>query len=114
VKGFLPGSPVREGPLVSWNNGGAGRRLGQLLADGMLASTDVVGAAAAAMAGAVSLGGPVGQLAGAGGAAGGTGGLSSTWSPTVQVQGVFSDPADAADAALAALTWQARLEGATL
>lgn len=27
VKGFLPGSPVKEGPLTSWNNGGAGKRL---------------------------------------------------------------------------------------
>lgn len=35
LKGFLPGSPVRYGPLTSWNNGGAGRRLMGLLADGI-------------------------------------------------------------------------------
>jgi hypothetical protein len=35
IKGFLPGSPVREGPLRSWNNGGAGKRLVGLLADGL-------------------------------------------------------------------------------
>lgn len=36
VKGFLPGSPVKEGPLVSWNNGGAGKRLMGLLTDGIV------------------------------------------------------------------------------
>lgn len=35
IKAFLPGSPVREGPLTSWNNGGAGKRLMGLLADGV-------------------------------------------------------------------------------
>lgn len=38
VKGYLPGSPVKEGPLRSWNNGGAGKRLMALLADGITAS----------------------------------------------------------------------------
>jgi len=36
IKGFLPGSPVKEGPLTSWNNGGAGKRLVSLLADGLV------------------------------------------------------------------------------
>jgi phage-related protein len=35
VKGFLPGSPIKTGPLVSWNDGGAGKRLIGLLAKGM-------------------------------------------------------------------------------
>lgn len=36
VKGFFPGSPVKEGPLTSWNNGGAGKRLiGQGLVSGI-------------------------------------------------------------------------------
>ncbi|NUR79986.1 MAG: phage tail tape measure protein [Dermatophilaceae bacterium] len=35
VKGFLPGSPVKEGPLTSWNNGGAGKRLVGMLASGL-------------------------------------------------------------------------------
>lgn len=35
IKGYLPGSPVKEGPLKSWNNGGAGKRLMDLLADGI-------------------------------------------------------------------------------
>ena len=39
VKGFLPGSPVKEGPLTSWNNGGAGKRLIGLLADGIESAT---------------------------------------------------------------------------
>ncbi|MAE64160.1 MAG: hypothetical protein CMJ18_07775 [Phycisphaeraceae bacterium] len=35
IKGFLPGSPVKEGPLTSWNNGGAGKRLMDALAKGI-------------------------------------------------------------------------------
>lgn len=35
IKGFLPGSPVKEGPLTSWNNGAAGVRLMDLLAKGI-------------------------------------------------------------------------------
>ena len=37
VKGFFPGSPVKEGPLKSWNNGGAGKRLFGTLAKGIKA-----------------------------------------------------------------------------
>src|SRR5690606_26788794 len=37
VKNFLPGSPVKEGPLKSWNNGGAGKRLVGLLVQGLKA-----------------------------------------------------------------------------
>lgn len=54
VKGFLPGSPVKEGPLRSWNNGGAGKRLGGLLADGIDASRSQVAAASARMAASVT------------------------------------------------------------
>jgi hypothetical protein len=35
IKGLLPGSPIKEGPLKSWNNGGAGKRLMALLAEGL-------------------------------------------------------------------------------
>lgn len=35
IKGFLPGSPVKEGPLRSWNNGGAGKRLMKMLVLGI-------------------------------------------------------------------------------
>ena len=40
IKGFLPGSPVKEGPLRSWNYGGAGKRLMGFLTDGIKASED--------------------------------------------------------------------------
>lgn len=35
IKGFFPGSPVKEGPLKSWNKGGAGKRLMNMLAQGI-------------------------------------------------------------------------------
>lgn len=35
IKGFFPGSPVKEGPLTSWNKGGAGKRLMQMLESGI-------------------------------------------------------------------------------
>lgn len=35
IRSFLPGSPVKEGPLRSWNNGGAGKRLAGLLTKGL-------------------------------------------------------------------------------
>lgn len=55
IKGFFPGSPVKEGPLTSWNRGGAGRRLVGLLVDGM-DDTRGVEAAAQRMAARVSAG----------------------------------------------------------
>ena len=54
IKGFLPGSPVKEGPLVSWNRGGAGKRLGGMLAEGLDASRATVAAASARMAASVA------------------------------------------------------------
>lgn len=42
IKAFLPGSPVKMGPLRSWNNGGAGRRLMDLLAEGIEGSSRTV------------------------------------------------------------------------
>ena len=46
IGGFLPGSPVKEGPLTSWNNGGAGKRLvADGIVAGLLASGDDVSAA---------------------------------------------------------------------
>lgn len=35
IKGLLPGSPIRWGPLTSWNNGGAGKRLMEMFAYGI-------------------------------------------------------------------------------
>lgn len=37
IKSLLPGSPVKAGPLTSWNRGGAGKRLMGLLEDGITA-----------------------------------------------------------------------------
>lgn len=37
IKGYLPGSPVKEGPLTSWNNGRAGKNLMGMLARGIAA-----------------------------------------------------------------------------
>jgi hypothetical protein len=45
VKGFLPGSPVKEGPLTSWNNGGAGKRLMDQLVSGIDARKTAVSSA---------------------------------------------------------------------
>lgn len=42
IKSFLPGSPVKLGPLRSWNNGGAGKRLMDLLAGGIEGGTRTV------------------------------------------------------------------------
>lgn len=53
VKGYLPGSPVKEGPLKSWNNGGAGKRLIDLLAYG-LGSTKPIRAAMSTVAGTIN------------------------------------------------------------
>lgn len=38
---YLPGSPVKTGPLRSWNNGGAGKRLVDMLASGLNDTTAV-------------------------------------------------------------------------
>lgn len=35
IKGLLPGSPIKWGPLKNWNNGGAGKRLMSLVARGI-------------------------------------------------------------------------------
>ncbi len=45
IKGLLPGSPIKWGPLTSWNNGGAGRRLMGLLEDGIRSGAPGVSAA---------------------------------------------------------------------
>lgn len=39
IKGLLPGSPIKWGPLKNWNNGGAGKRLMDLVAKGITAAT---------------------------------------------------------------------------
>jgi hypothetical protein len=39
LKGLLPGSPIKWGPLKNWNNGGAGRRLMALVAKGITDAT---------------------------------------------------------------------------
>ena len=39
LKGLLPGSPIKWGPLKNWNNGGAGKRLMELVALGIEKAT---------------------------------------------------------------------------
>lgn len=53
---FLPGSPVREGPLRVLNRGRAGGQIAAMLAGGMEAGTGMVANAAATMAGAAGIG----------------------------------------------------------
>lgn len=60
IRGFFPGSPVKTGPLTSWNNGGAGRRLGDMLAAGLDASIASVSASSRNLAAAVVS--PVGSV----------------------------------------------------
>lgn len=45
VKDLLPGSPIKDGPLRSWNKGGAGIRLMGLLRDGIVKGSPGVQAA---------------------------------------------------------------------
>jgi phage-related protein len=61
----FPSSPVKEGPLRSWNNGGAGLRLGEMLAEGLRKAPSVVTPAAGAMAAGVTTG-TAGGVAGSG------------------------------------------------
>lgn len=37
IKGYLPGSPIKRGPLKSWNNGGPGKKLMAMLSKGIVA-----------------------------------------------------------------------------
>lgn len=71
IKGFFPGSPIKEGPLRSWNNGGVGERLGGLLEDGLDRSRAKVAAASRGLAGSVALDSAVGVGAGLAAASGG-------------------------------------------
>jgi hypothetical protein len=71
IKSHFPGSPVKTGPLTAWNNGGAGKRLGSMLASGLTASTSDVRSAARGLAGGVALNDPALAFGGAG--AGGAG-----------------------------------------
>lgn len=50
IKSLLPGSPIKAGPLKSWNNGGAGKKLMELLAQGIAAGSKGVLSAAATIA----------------------------------------------------------------
>lgn len=52
VKGFFGGSPVEEGPLLPWNNGGVGRHLVGMLAQG-LRDVDPVADATSNLAGLI-------------------------------------------------------------
>lgn len=51
---FWPGSPVREGPLVSWNDGKTGEKLVDMLLTGIDTSKKDIYKSAGAMAGALS------------------------------------------------------------
>ena len=75
IKNMLPGSPIKDGPLTGWNNGGAGKRLMQTLTDGVQAGTpgfvNAMADAAQAVDGVVTApdlgGGSTGTGTGAGG-----------------------------------------------
>ena len=56
VAGAFPGSPVKYGPLKSWNYGGAGKRLAGLLVRGLNDSGQDVRAATERLARAADLG----------------------------------------------------------
>lgn len=56
IKGFFPGSPVKEGPLRSWNNGGAGVKLAEMLAGGLDKGNKLAQSAAQQLAGSVQVG----------------------------------------------------------
>lgn len=75
IKGFLPGSPVKFGPLRSWNNGAAGERLLDLLALG-LGRTGGVESAMSSLAGLIVITDPGVSVTdyGPGGPDGGSGG----------------------------------------
>lgn len=75
VKNLLPGSPIKDGPLKSWNKGGAGIRLMGLLESGI--NTGAPGVRDA-LAGALSGAGTVPTLAAVTGARGAAPGASST------------------------------------
>lgn len=66
IKKLLPGSPIQEGPLKSWNNGGAGKRLMGLLTSGINAGAP--GAANAMSKALTGLGSPSGFVSGGYGA----------------------------------------------
>lgn len=42
IRNLLPGSPIKDGPLKSWNNGGAGKRLMRLVAVGIRSESPTV------------------------------------------------------------------------
>ena len=71
VKGFLPGSPVAEGPLTAWNRKSPGETLVERIAEGL--QPGPVERGMTRVAAAVRLG--QGPAAGAGGAPGALGGL---------------------------------------
>lgn len=54
IGGMLPGSPIKWGPLVSWNKGGAGQRLMGFLTDGLEKGTGDAVRAAQTAAGAIA------------------------------------------------------------
>jgi phage-related protein len=110
IGSFLPGSPVKEGPLRVLNNGRAGAAIVDMISDGILRNVDSVSTSLGGLR-VPSLSGP--SLAGAGvGTLGAAAGSSRTWAPQVTLQGTFSDPMEAARLAADELTWQARLQGA--
>lgn len=80
IKNMLPGSPIKEGPLKSWNNGGAGKRLIGMLALGLRDTRPIRAAmtvATKAIAEPTALARPVAAMAGGGLLlAGGGGGIT--------------------------------------
>lgn len=68
---FLPGSPIRTGPLRSWNNGGAGRRLIEMgIIDPLTGSRPAVDRAMRSLTGRIATPTMPGMAGGAGGPGG--------------------------------------------
>jgi len=56
IKGLFPGSPIKRGPLKSWNGGGAGKRLVDLLITGISSRTKALSVATHATASTIGTG----------------------------------------------------------
>jgi hypothetical protein len=100
IKGFLPGSPVKEGPLRSWNNGGAGKRLVRLLASG-LKDTRPVDLAMARLSGNLSTTGSLSVAAG----------VAAAGAPGSAVVGSSAHPASVASAGAQSVTVNLHFHG---
>ena len=74
IKSLLPGSPIKDGPLVGWNNGGAGKRLMDLVIDGVQSRVPALSSVLDGVTSSLSLDGSGGASVALSAAGGGTGG----------------------------------------